>query len=84
MKGHGGTDVRLKITDNLTLTDLEFADDAALPNEKDGQRVTNFHEKACAHAGMSISVPKTKYQHIRNKSLVYQYQIKKNIVNATL
>ena len=72
LKEHGGLDTGIPITNELTLSDLEFADDAALGNEETTSasvRVTNLsvHGKP---AGMEISVPKTKVQHIRHRPKV--------------
>lgn len=69
LKEHGGLETGLPITPALTLSDLEFADDAALANtttEAASERITNLDNKA-ADAGMSISKPKTKVQHIRRR-----------------
>ena len=55
------------------LTDLEYADDAGLADTDVGvasTRITNLNTKAEKEAGMSISVPKTKVQHIRRKPSV--------------
>ena len=46
---------------------MEYADDAALPNEDvnaSSRRLTHFAEKANEEAGMEINIPKTKGQHI--------------------
>ena len=70
LREHGGLDTGLPITPDLMLSDLEFADDAALGNEDTedaSERVTHLNEHAGLEAGMSISVPKTKAQHIRHK-----------------
>ena len=69
LKEHGGLETGIPITPELTLSDLEFADDAALGNtttEAASERITNLDEGA-VHAGMSISKPKTKVQYIRNR-----------------
>ena len=69
LKEHGGVETGISITPELTLSDLEFADDAALGNnttDDASERVTNLDEGA-AVAGMSISKPKTKAQHIRHR-----------------
>ena len=47
--------------------DIEFADDAALPTDDTitaSERLTNLQAKADEEAGMKISIPKTKAQHI--------------------
>ena len=70
LKEHGSLHTGLIITPNLTLSDLEFADDAALPNmdtKTASDRLTHLNAKAIEVAGMSISVPKTKVQHIRKR-----------------
>ena len=75
LKDHGMLHTGLHITPHLTLSDLEFADDAALPNKDTivaSSRITNLNEKAKGEAGMSISVPKTKVQHIGKKPRVSQ------------
>ena len=64
---HGGLDKGIKITDFLTLSELEFADDAALPDEDAvtaSIRLTTFNQQAKEQAGMEISIAKTKVQHI--------------------
>ena len=73
LKEHGGLHMGLPITVNLTLTDLEFADDAAIPEkntETASQRLTHLDRHANIEAGMCISVPKTKVQHIRKRARV--------------
>ena len=72
LKEHGGLDTGIRLTDELLLSDLEFADDAALPNENTDDasvRLTELNVHA-EPAGMSISVPKTKVQHLRKKPKV--------------
>ena len=70
LKEHGSLNTGLRITPNLILSDLEFADDAALPN-KDvktaSDRLTHLDTKAKEVDGMSISDPKTKVQHVRKR-----------------
>ena len=66
---HGGLDKGIKITDLLTLSELEFADDASLPDEDAvtaSDRLTTFNQQAQEQAGMEISIAKTKVQHIMN------------------
>jgi len=73
LKDHGGLEVGLIITDSLTLSDQEFADDAALANKDTHdatERLTHLDKKAQEEAGMVISVPKTKVQHIRSRPTV--------------
>ena len=72
LKEHGGLETGIPITPELLLSDLEFADDAALGNTttpEASERVTNL-DAGAGHAGMSISKPKTKAQHIRHQSAV--------------
>ena len=72
LKEHGGLEIGLRITDALTLSDLEFADNAALANEDTpdaSERMTNLSEHA-KPAGMEISVPKTFVQHIMHRPKV--------------
>ena len=67
LKDHGGLDTGIRLTDNILFSELEFADDAALPNETTivaTQRLTHFQSRADEEAGMLISIPKTKCQHI--------------------
>ena len=74
LKKHGGNHNNgIPLTPELTLTDLEYADDAGLADtdtETSSLRVTNLDSKGNEEAGMSISVPKTKAQHIRPKPAV--------------
>ena len=52
------------------MKDLEFADDAALPDRDivtATNRNTNINSNAQQEAGMCISVPKTKVQHIMKR-----------------
>ena len=73
LREHGGLETGLPITPALTLSDLEFADDAALANTctlTASNRITNLDAGGRAEAGMSISRPKTKAQHIRHKDTV--------------
>ena len=68
LKDHGGLNTGIKVTENLLLSELEFADDAALPNEdtvSSSNRLTHLDENAKKEAGMVISITKTKTQHIR-------------------
>ena len=69
LKDHGGLELGLPVTPTLLLSDLEFADDAALANSttvEASRRLTNLDVKA-PESGMSISVPKTKVQQIRSR-----------------
>ena len=73
IKEHGGRDKGLKITNELTLSELEFADDAALPNKDNNSatnRLTILSQKSNEEAGMVISIPKTKVQHIQKRPQV--------------
>ena len=73
LREHGGIDTGIQITKDLLLSDLEFADDASLPNEDTitaSNRLTHLDEKSTEEAGMSISIPKTKAQHIRKRPQV--------------
>ena len=63
----------MKLTDTLLLTDLEYADDAAFPDENTDlatNRLTTLNEKANKEAGMDISISKTKVQHICRRPVV--------------
>ena len=54
------------------LSELAFADDAALANADTtaaSERLNNL-DAGCKEAGMSISKPKTKVQHIKHKPKV--------------
>ena len=73
LKDYGGTNIGIKVTNDLILTDLEFADDAALPDENTAvasERITEFNRNANEQAGMTISIPKTKVQHIMRRPKV--------------
>ena len=64
---HGGLELGIKLTDEIVFSDAEFADDAFLPGgdtEIASYRLTNLQENADKEAGMQISIPKTKSQHI--------------------
>ena len=72
LKEHGGLEEGLQITPTLMLSELAFADDAALANADTtaaSERLTNL-DVGCKEAGMSISRPKTKVQHIKHKPKV--------------
>ena len=67
LKDHGGLEFGIRLTDLVFFSDMEFADDAALPTEDAptaSQRLTHLQAKADEEAGMLISIPKTKAQHI--------------------
>ena len=67
LKDHGGLELGIKLTDSILFSDMEFADDAAIPTDDTttaSQRLTNLQIKAEEEAGMQISIPKTKAQHI--------------------
>ena len=73
LKDHGSLDMGLKVTEELLLSDMEFADDASLPNEDTNMatvRLTTLNEKAEEKAGMQISIPKTKNQHIMKRPII--------------
>ena len=72
IKEHGGTETGLPITPTLMLSDLEFADDAALANTTTADashRLTHLDERK-SDTGMTISRSKTKVQHIRHRPRV--------------
>ena len=72
LKEHGSLHTGIRITEQLTLSELAFADDAALGNQNTqdaSQRITRLSEGA-KEAGMEISVPKTKVQHIAHRPKV--------------
>ena len=72
LKQHGGLDTNLPITPSLSLSDLEFADDAALANTNSisaSERMTVLSENS-GESGLQISLPKTKVQHIRKRPIV--------------
>ena len=72
MKEHGGLNTGIQITNNLMLSELEFAD-AAIPNKDTitaSLRLSNLDRHAKEQAGMTISIPKTKVQHIRPRPRV--------------
>ena len=67
LKDHGGLELGMKLTDEIIFSDIEFADDAALPTDDTNTasgRLTNLQVKADEEAGMKVSIPKTKAQHI--------------------
>ena len=70
LKEHGGLQEEIQVTTKLMLSDLEFADDAALPTEDTktaSTRLTTLNENAKKETGMAISIAKTKTQHIRKR-----------------
>ena len=72
LKEHGSLHTGIRITEQLTLSELAFADDVALGNQNTqdaSQRITRLSEGA-KEAGMEISVPKTKVQHIAHRPKV--------------
>ena len=74
LKDHGGLHTGIRITGGLRLSDLEFADDAALANHdasEASERMTILCEQA-KPAGMEISIPKTFVQHICHQPKVSQ------------
>ena len=73
MKEHGGLDTGIQLNDYLLLSELLFADDAALPNDDANvasRRLTHLDKKAREEAGMDISKPKTKVQHVMKRPRV--------------
>jgi len=75
LKDHGALNQGIQINEYLVLSHLAFADDAALGNanaEEASARLTHFDQKAKEEAGMEISIPKTKVQHIQRQPKVGQ------------
>ena len=74
LKEHGGSaNNGIPLTVDLKLNDLEYADDAGLADidtVASSQRVTNLDSKGNEEAGMSVSAPKSKSQHIAHKPTV--------------
>ncbi len=67
LKDHGMLNMGIALTNNLSIAELEYADDAALPcpnADVATERLTNLDHHAKSEAGMTISIPKTKVQHI--------------------
>ena len=67
LKDHGMLDMGITLTHNLSISELEYADDAAIPCINVGiatDRLTHLDHHAKSEAGMAISIPKTKVQHI--------------------
>ena len=63
LKDHGSLGMGLKVTEELLLSDMEFADDASLPNEDTNMatfRLTTLNEKAEKKAGMRSPYRKPK------------------------
>ena len=70
LKEHGSLNTGIQVTAELLLSELAFADDAALPTENTvaaSSRLTTLDENAKKDAGMVISITKTKAQHIRKR-----------------
>ena len=70
MKEHGGLETRVQLNGYLKLSELLFADDAALPNNGvtvASRRLTHFDQKTREEAGMEISRPKPKVQYVMKK-----------------
>ena len=68
LKDHSKLELGVPITHNLMLSELAYADDAALPTNDaatSSDRLTSLATHARNEAGMSISIPKTKAQHIK-------------------
>ena len=73
LKQYGSLDTGILVTENLLLSNFEFADDASLLNDDThsaSNRLTNLGQKSEEEAGMSISIPKTKAQHIKKQPRV--------------
>ena len=67
LKDHGQLDKGILISTNLSISELDYADDCALPSPNSttaSERLTNLDTNAQREAGMVISIPKTKAQHI--------------------
>ena len=67
LKEHGCLDLGIKLTDEVLFSDAEFADDVFLPTDDTptaSHRLTNLQINADKEAGMQVSIPKTKNQHI--------------------
>ena len=67
LKEHSQLDRGLHLTPTLSIAELAYADDCALPGanaETTTSRLTNLDTHAKSLAGMVISVPKTKAQHV--------------------
>ena len=68
MKEHG-----IQLNEYLLLSELLFADDESLPNTDTitaSRRITHLDRKAREEAGMEISKPKTKVQHVMKRPQV--------------
>ena len=73
MKEHGRLDTGILLNELLLLSELLFADDASLPNTETNiasRRLTHLDQKAREEAGMEISKPKTKVQHVMKRPRV--------------
>ena len=67
LKDHGALGMGIPLTDSLMISELAYADDAALPCTNAAvatEKLTNLDVHAKSEAGMTISIPKTKVQHI--------------------
>jgi len=65
----------IQLTASLHLSSMEYADDGNLPDEdvdSATNRLTILDTNAQQEAGMKISIPKTKAQHIRPRPIVTQ------------
>ena len=70
LKDHGQLEQGLIVQGDLKLAELTYADDAALGSRNTTnatERLTNLDQQAKAEAGMDISIPKTKVQHIKRQ-----------------
>ena len=75
LKEHSQLDNGLQLTPTLSISELDYADDCALPGanaEITTGRLTNLDTHAKSLAGMVISVPKTKAQHIMIQPKMYK------------
>ena len=64
LKDHGGLELGIRLTDTVFFSDIEFADDAALPSEDArtaSQRLKHLLAKAGEESGLLSSIPKTKH-----------------------
>ena len=67
LRDHGGRNGGIRLGNTIKFSNMEYADDAVLPDEtpaSSSSRLTNLSIKADEEAGMSISIAKTKCQHI--------------------
>ena len=70
LKDYGQLDQGLQLTETLSISELAYADDCALPSDNTvttTSRLNNLDTHCRSKAGMEISKPKTKVQHIMNQ-----------------